>query len=649
MEIINSIAKAIRLTDYNGFVSTFGDIFIKKGNTSYVASCLNTMGNYISKAKFRLYKKRKNNGKLRNYEIYEHPFLELWNKPNEFQTNWELKYFIGLYLATFGNYYLLALKGLASGKPRALIMLDPSRVEPIAGKTKYIDHYEYDLGTEKVKLNTDEVIHIRYPNKGSLIKGVGIIDDLKDVIDTDRLQQSLTKKFYKEGGFMGLAFTTNAALGREVFDRTRQMLAERYGGENNAFKVALFEQGLQPIKSPYSIKDMDITNQRKLTQEEVLMAFRIPKILLGGSAEGYTKASAEAAEYTYAQSMIDPILNYVGEVFSNFIRQNYGDEYVFKHDSIAPKDVERMLEYYKVLAGLGSISIEEIREQEDFEPFNFELTQIPLLNVGGAVIRIDTGEQLGSVPNNRINNVSQDENKSFDEQIITKNLQEEIYELHYKQYNRRFEAEVFKINREIEKFFDGQKKRLLDFYDMKNTPLIEAFFNGEVQILVNMFENLYLRSIEQGMKFGGAVDKNNYMIREALSRFIENSKNINETSKKEILNAIKDASEDEIRKIIEEKFKSFRENRSKIISSTVYEGGFNLGLFVSYKLKGYSKKVWISMQDTEVRDSHLIAHGQEKNIDDYFEVGGSLLMYPGDPAAPPEETINCRCVILGKE
>lgn len=54
---------------------------------------------------------------------------------------------------------------------------------------------------------------------------------------------------------------------------------------------------------------------------------------------------------------------------------------------------------------------------------------------------------------------------------------------------------------------------------------------------------------------------------------------------------------------------------------------------------------WVSMGDEKVRETHADADGQEKPIDEAFEVGESLLMYPGDESlgAGPEEIVNCRC------
>lgn len=58
-------------------------------------------------------------------------------------------------------------------------------------------------------------------------------------------------------------------------------------------------------------------------------------------------------------------------------------------------------------------------------------------------------------------------------------------------------------------------------------------------------------------------------------------------------------------------------------------------------------RVWRATNDARTRDTHAAMDGQERGIDEPFESpSGALIMYPGDPSAPPEETINCRCVVL---
>lgn len=58
------------------------------------------------------------------------------------------------------------------------------------------------------------------------------------------------------------------------------------------------------------------------------------------------------------------------------------------------------------------------------------------------------------------------------------------------------------------------------------------------------------------------------------------------------------------------------------------------------------EREWIAADDARTRDTHAAADGQKRGMREEFEVGGALLMRPGDPDAPPEETINCRCQLL---
>lgn len=635
MKLLNVLSKSLRL-DQKGVLKELGwDSTESQGKTGYVAACLNTQSLYFAKAKFRLY--REISGQLR--EISDHPFLDLLKKPNDFQTFWELKYLIGLYFGVKGNYYILKLKGKITQTPQMLIILDPTRVKPKSSGNKWIDHYEYDTGRgEPLKLQPEEVIHLRFPSENSFIEGKPIIESIGDVLDVDKYQTYYMKKFHKEGGFMGAVFTTNAALNNTAYNRALEMLRQKYSGSEASFKVALFEQGLQPIKAAYSLKDMEMSEQRKLTREEVMTAFRIPQLLLGGSAEGYTKASSEAAEYTYTSTFIDPILDYVDEVLTQHVKMDYGKNLVIKHDAVAPKDVERNLKYYKDLASVGGLVVNEIRIAEDYDAFDYELAKVPLINVGGAVIRLDTGEQLGQVPNNAIQ----------PQKTLSKSITE--YDLHWKQFDRRFGREISWFKRQVNEFFDAQEKRLLDRLNQKSSFTVEDFISSqdEMVIIMNMFENALMRFIERGMNFAGKVNLDAPEIRNNITQLVKNSTSINETTKKELLKSLENIDDTDLINVIKNTYKNFREVRSDLIATTTVESAFNLGVWTSYKLQGFKNKIWISQRDTQVRDSHFIADGQKVNIDEPFQVGGELLQYPGDPAGSPEETINCRCTLIAE-
>lgn len=54
-------------------------------------------------------------------------------------------------------------------------------------------------------------------------------------------------------------------------------------------------------------------------------------------------------------------------------------------------------------------------------------------------------------------------------------------------------------------------------------------------------------------------------------------------------------------------------------------------------------KQWLATGDNRTRPTHVDADGQEVGLDEYFEVGGSELLYPGDPSGPADEVIDCRC------
>lgn len=62
--------------------------------------------------------------------------------------------------------------------------------------------------------------------------------------------------------------------------------------------------------------------------------------------------------------------------------------------------------------------------------------------------------------------------------------------------------------------------------------------------------------------------------------------------------------------------------------------------------KGFTRKVWITEADDKVRPTHMEVDHNDIPINDLFQVGDSVLLFPGDVSngASEQETCNCRCI-----
>lgn len=58
---------------------------------------------------------------------------------------------------------------------------------------------------------------------------------------------------------------------------------------------------------------------------------------------------------------------------------------------------------------------------------------------------------------------------------------------------------------------------------------------------------------------------------------------------------------------------------------------------------GKTRKTWVTEADDKVRKTHEEVHGQELPINEYFLVGNSYMLFPGDMSRDAEEKEICGC------
>ena len=376
MRLLNKIKgfakklKSVGLTDTAAFQKAFAE-FLTSGspsqkNTGYVGSCSNIWALAFSNAVLRIYDT--DTGE----EWADHAATEILKNPFPGFTGWELMNRLANDLIYEGNCYWLKLRPQKGLTPvTGLYPLRADRMDTYPYNVDYIDHYLYNTGSAQLRFDIQDIIHFRSPERQSVTMGAPIISRISDVIDVEKMQIEYRKQFYKKAGFLGATFTSPHNMGQEAFDRMLDLLQKKYGGGANAFQVGLFDNDTKPVPTAYSLKDMQITDDRKLNMEEVCSAFGVNKLLFGQS-EGIQRGNADTVYYVFYATYIDPLLRYVAQAITNqwlsvdYLATDGSRVLTAAYDPLAKRGLEQDLKYYENGIRNGWLAPDEVRELENF-------------------------------------------------------------------------------------------------------------------------------------------------------------------------------------------------------------------------------------------------------------------------------------------
>lgn len=239
----------------------------------------------------------------------------------------------------------------------------------------------------------------------------------------------------------------------------------------------------------------------------------------------------------------------------------------------------------------------------------------------------------------------------------------------WKQFDDAAISAEDKAVRSLKKFFQGQQKRVIDnISDFLSKSVAKADikigeimdFSEENKILLETLDPIWLQASFNGFEvantafeFGLTWD----VVRDEWLVFVdefglEEAELINGATRDELQKIVNDGiaagdSNLNIRDAITDKYSQYKSTRSIVIARTETHMATVGGTFTTYQVAGIEQKEWLTTIDGREREWHQTMDGQIKPINEPFISGNNNeLMFPGDPNAPADEVIQCRCALL---
>lgn len=350
------------------------DLFSSRGSISAataqkiadVFACVNLKANAMAIMPLKLYIVTDNGKK----EHKEHTLYRLLRKePNPILTAFEWKKMISQDLDLRGNHYAQIVKN-GLGKIIALYPLkaDLMTVSYVLKNNNKEKIYNYN-GT---LISSDRVLHIiDIPDNEGLV-GISRIEYAKQTLEFADNSATHGNKLFKNQATPSGAFSHPTELTDTAYDRLKESLEKKYSGLENSGKPLLLEGGL--TFSPISISNSDSQwlESRKLNRENIGAIFGVSASMLNDStATSYGNLEQKYLEFQTGTVL--PVSIAIEEkaeqkLLTNEEKQNLIIKFQF--NALLRADVKTKGEYYKNMWGIGSMSPNEIRSNEDMNSYD---------------------------------------------------------------------------------------------------------------------------------------------------------------------------------------------------------------------------------------------------------------------------------------
>src|SRR6266496_4049473 len=236
--------------------------------------------------------------------VPKHPALTVLNRPNDFFTRQELGESVQQHIDLIGEGWLTV--AWAGGRPVELWPIRPDRIAPVRDPKEYLTGYVYRAPDgQLIPLTRDEVIFIRVPAPWDPYRGAGAVQTLINQLYGAKYAAEWNRRFFENSALPGGLIEVPNRLSDPEFEEFQDRFGETHKGLGNAHTVGILEMGAKWVETKTTQRDMEFSELRRVTREEIREAFGIHGHILG-LTEDINRANATAADATHAKRKLVP-------------------------------------------------------------------------------------------------------------------------------------------------------------------------------------------------------------------------------------------------------------------------------------------------------------------------------------------------------
>lgn len=571
--------------------------------------CINMIARNLSGVPWIVYKNEK--------EVEKHPLIDLLKRPNPLQTGSEFFHTAAAFYLCSGNSYLEAVK-TGRGRPGELYSHRPDRIKIIASRFGVPAAYRYENDGEvkewevDIVKGTSEIKHIKTFHPLDDWYGMSPIEAAAYAIDQHNEASKFNTSMLQNGMFASGLFSWKTNPHETERKRFEEMLVKRFVGARNGGKPIVVSGDMTYIDTNIRPKDAQFLDGKKLTAQEICLAFGVNPILIFNESVSYN--NIDNARLELWEDTVIPLLETFEDAINGWLIPMFGEQglevrFDISETPVMQKRQEKIDEQARGAYRDGLIKKNEARVAMGWDEVTPAEGGEEFYSGGFGSFSFDSGGKKPD-PNQA------DPNKMF----VPENI----------------------------KALDGQSSLLL-VNELDRREVISetgSIIKNMLDALVVRFGASMVEEIGNIAAFESTIRVQDFVIKHSAELVTQ----INDTTKNQLRNEIlewfgKSEKVSELANRINAVFNNAEEVRSKIIAQTEATGAAGFGALEAMVQSGVEKMEWFtSFQNS--RDAHIAMNGQQVPVlDGYFHApSGSKTRRPGGFGIASLD-INCNCAI----